>query len=317
MRSERRNFYRILHLQPDAPPDVIRSNYRAMMQKLRMHPDLGGEHWDAAQISEAYATLSNPARRAAYDEELLEQYDLAALGEGRPEARRARTSTRRATGNRRNYYRVLQVQREAPLAVIEASHAALRQVALREGGDFAILDEAFTTLRDPERRRLYDAQLARPVGQDRVDTGHGAPGYVPRIKDYCAFCKTPAGAAERAQGSDCRECRGPLAPPLEELVAQARRAVARIGKRGALALYRYWPGPAQAARLMDLSPTGLRFSSATAFDVGEVIKIDGRGFRAVGEVAHRHPGWFSHDAGVRFVAVSFEQASGSFVSTRA
>ena len=38
-----------------------------MMQKLKMHPDLGGDAETAARINEAYAALSDPQRRQAYD----------------------------------------------------------------------------------------------------------------------------------------------------------------------------------------------------------------------------------------------------------
>ena len=65
--KNRRNYYRILHVQPDAPTEVIKSSYRALMLKLQMHPDHGGEHWSATVINEAYAILSDPARRADYD----------------------------------------------------------------------------------------------------------------------------------------------------------------------------------------------------------------------------------------------------------
>jgi curved DNA-binding protein CbpA len=65
--KNRRNYYRILHVQPDAPREVIRSSYRAMMQGLRMHPDLGGDDGNAALINEAYAVLTDPGQRAAYD----------------------------------------------------------------------------------------------------------------------------------------------------------------------------------------------------------------------------------------------------------
>jgi curved DNA-binding protein CbpA len=37
------------------------------MRGLKMHPDLGGDHDQAALINEAYAVLSDSARRAAYD----------------------------------------------------------------------------------------------------------------------------------------------------------------------------------------------------------------------------------------------------------
>jgi hypothetical protein len=66
--ENRRNLYRILHVQPDAPEEIIQSSYRTLMMKLRMHPDLGGDHYTATLINEAYAVLSDPARRAAYDE---------------------------------------------------------------------------------------------------------------------------------------------------------------------------------------------------------------------------------------------------------
>ena len=71
-RINRRNYYRILHVQPDAPPEVIKSSYRTLMQRLRMHPDLGGDHWNASLINEAYTVLMDPEQRAAYDREQIE-----------------------------------------------------------------------------------------------------------------------------------------------------------------------------------------------------------------------------------------------------
>lgn len=68
-KENRRNYYRLLHVQPDAPVEIIKSSYRTLMQRLRMHPDLGGDDWNAALINEAYAVLSDPDKRAAYDAE--------------------------------------------------------------------------------------------------------------------------------------------------------------------------------------------------------------------------------------------------------
>lgn len=70
--DNRRNYYRILHVQEDAPEEIIRTSYRTLMQRMKMHPDLGGDHWDAMLINEAYATLIDPERRAQYDETLRE-----------------------------------------------------------------------------------------------------------------------------------------------------------------------------------------------------------------------------------------------------
>jgi len=64
---ERRNLYRILYVQPEAPTAVIKASYRALMSTLRIHPDLGGDHDQAARINHAYEVLSDPQRRKAYD----------------------------------------------------------------------------------------------------------------------------------------------------------------------------------------------------------------------------------------------------------
>lgn len=65
--DNRRNYYRILNVQPDAPVEIIKSSYRTLMQQLKMHPDLGGDHKNAALINEAFSVLTNPESRALYD----------------------------------------------------------------------------------------------------------------------------------------------------------------------------------------------------------------------------------------------------------
>ena len=42
--QNRRNLYRILHVQPEAPLEIIKASYRSLMTKLKLHPDLGGDH---------------------------------------------------------------------------------------------------------------------------------------------------------------------------------------------------------------------------------------------------------------------------------
>lgn len=67
MPANRRSYYRLLHVQPDAPVEIVRASYRTLMSTLRAHPDLGGDHERAALLNEAYEVLSDPVRRAAYD----------------------------------------------------------------------------------------------------------------------------------------------------------------------------------------------------------------------------------------------------------
>lgn len=64
------NHYHTLYVQPDAPPEVIKAAWRALMSARRLHPDLGGDHDAAVALNSAYEVLSDPVRRAAYDEQL-------------------------------------------------------------------------------------------------------------------------------------------------------------------------------------------------------------------------------------------------------
>jgi hypothetical protein len=68
--NNRRNFYRILHVQPEAPLEIIKASYRGLMTTLKVHPDLGGDHKYAVLINQAYAVLSDPKKRRQYDEML-------------------------------------------------------------------------------------------------------------------------------------------------------------------------------------------------------------------------------------------------------
>ncbi|MEO2055017.1 MAG: J domain-containing protein [Nitrospira sp.] len=71
--KNRRNYYRILQVQPDAPPEVIKASYRTLMGRLKNHPDLGGTATAAVLINDAYQTLSDLKKRADYDQGLFEK----------------------------------------------------------------------------------------------------------------------------------------------------------------------------------------------------------------------------------------------------
>jgi curved DNA-binding protein CbpA len=70
MIKEQRNYYRLLHVQPEAPVEIITASYRSIMTKMRFHPDLGGNNETAALINKAYAVLKDPEKRKAYDRTL-------------------------------------------------------------------------------------------------------------------------------------------------------------------------------------------------------------------------------------------------------
>lgn len=62
--------YRLLHVQPDAPTEVIKASWRTLLGRLRQHPDLGGSTTQAVALNQAWAVLGDAARRAAYDASL-------------------------------------------------------------------------------------------------------------------------------------------------------------------------------------------------------------------------------------------------------
>ncbi|MGI9234766.1 MAG: J domain-containing protein [Woeseiaceae bacterium] len=77
-----RNFYEVLHVSEDAPLEIIRGSYRTLMQRMKHHPDLGGDAATAALINEAYAVLSNAEKRAEYDARMAV---MARVAEGVPD----------------------------------------------------------------------------------------------------------------------------------------------------------------------------------------------------------------------------------------
>ena len=66
--TNRRNYYRILGIHPEADPVVIRERYMAMRAESQVPRDL---------LDAAYSTLNHPAKRREYDR-LLQRYDHAA-----------------------------------------------------------------------------------------------------------------------------------------------------------------------------------------------------------------------------------------------
>ena len=72
--KNRRNYYRILQVQPDAPNAVIKASYFAHLRDLKQHPDCGGDHWNASILNEAYGVLSNDNKRTIYDKKLFNYY---------------------------------------------------------------------------------------------------------------------------------------------------------------------------------------------------------------------------------------------------
>lgn len=351
--DNRRNFYRILRVQPDASREVIQQSYRSLMQKLRMHPDLGGEHWDAGIINQAYTTLRDVKKRAAYDIALLGRYSIKTLSSGgvigdNPQSIGGAVPTQQ-DGNYRNYYRLLQIQPDAEYEVIKASYHTLLKGSA--AADRPLMEEAFSVLSDTRLRAQYDALLNthvhaasvnklrsaygvedNPVGMPATELGlHGSTGtpevvqkanaqaaYCPLIRHYCRFCKTPYSDSALMESSlFCGECDSPLSLPAARFVSAPRRSLVRMQQVNSARVYVYWPGAPIRGVLGDLSPTGLSVSMPTPLDAGQVVKVNAAHFKAVAEVVYCQYSRGVSIVGAKFLAVAFKQQSGGFVSLSA
>ncbi|MFO7875543.1 MAG: DnaJ domain-containing protein [Desulfovermiculus sp.] len=356
--ENRRNYYRILEIQPDAPQEAIRQNYKILMQRLRMHPDYGGSHRDAVLINVAYDTLSDPQKRAEYDKKLLLENNIVQISQGNLKRnalflpKRKRYSEQLDNENRRNYYRILQVQPDAHAAVIRERYKyLLKNSDVQED----LLHEAYVVLNNAKFRMTYDRLLKKYghsnaaqrmksktdllkrshatnaehiISEDENDLRAFADDSIvfkeenepsPLISRYCYFCKTPHASQYSFNYTQlCPTCSSPLFTFEEEPPERRTRSLMRMQKTGIINFYVYWPGPKLRGRLWDLSPRGLRFSSEFGLDLGQIIKIDGEQLKAVAEVIHQNivhrPNTLT---GVRFLTVSFESAQGNFLNASA
>ncbi len=335
---ERRNFYRILHIQPDASFAVIRESYRVLMQAHESRSDLREADWDFGLLNIAYKTLQDPQLRATYNRELLKRYPIKTLSQGAfgisAEHAFHRTSKKRPPHrNRRNYYRILQVQPDAPSATISATYRVLKQNGQQDG---ALLDEAYNILADPVSREQYDTIFSSyalrgkkkpatvnpdlPTPPEAMDhaTTFSPNSYRTSGFSHCLFCDTPyVPQSGYYQHETCLECASPLHRLQHDNPETSRRLLRRIHIAGEFSFYLFWPSAPYLGIFQDLSAAGIRFLTPTTLAAGDVIKIDAPNFQAVAEVTHTRNEADGLSVGTRFVAVKFDRQYGNFVSAHA
>ncbi|MGB1801160.1 MAG: DnaJ domain-containing protein [Gammaproteobacteria bacterium] len=349
--TERRNFYRILNVQPDAPIEVIRNNYRTLLQKLRLHPDLGGEDQSASLINEAYAILTDPDKRAKYDSILLNRYNVKSLSRGNlspPEKSNSSQTSKDQYGNQRNYYRLMNIQPDSSEYIIKTTFHTLKKSSnIPE----ELLNEAYSVLGNQEKRKLYDklikqyehpdavkllqtgsTQLAPQktkvsANQSKLNNLYGTNkkssanlnNYQPVITQFCHFCKTPHDQSPcRDTAPLCNECQSPLFPPEQAFLQQNRRDIIRTDQDHMIQFYTYWPGKIHKGMVVDMSPTGLQLITSNELSNEQILKLDADGFKAVGEVTYQNT--YDKDllsTGIKFLTINFTKQKGQFFSASA
>ena len=224
--------------------------------------------------------------------------------------------------NRRNYYRILQVQPDAPFEVIRASYRTLMR-ELKQHPDLggstshaSFLNEAYETLSDPDRRATYDKAMATHYAR-RAD----APDRPPSPTVFCPVCKKPLARRPQA-GESCPTCRTPLRSQRSVDLDQAcKRSLPRMKSDDRICYYPTWPGKAQQGRMVDISPIGMRFLCGENLPPKTVVKISSRLFEASGAVTNVREeivaGRKLFAVGICFLAISFVESRGTFLSTSA
>jgi len=235
----------------------------------------------------------------------------------------------------RNYYDVLHVSRDAPLAIIRGSYRTLMQQLKHHpdlGGDTAtaaLINEAYAVLSNAEKRAEYDAnldimaQFARggpeaPTSQDPA----AAPERMLDPSRECIFCATPHefGPGKKADDT-CYICGSPLAiAENQRIESGGQRSILRIDKQQDITFYTQWPQASGfAGRTEDISLNGLRFVTSHELKEGQHIKIVSEFLEAVASVTNCN---YSRDglnarcvAGVSFATLRYLKSMGGFVSS--
>jgi hypothetical protein len=96
-----------------------------------------------------------------------------------------------------------------------------------------------------------------------------------------------------------------------------RRAAPRIAKVGAVIIYPIWPHAGYAARLRNLSPTGISLLTGYGARAGQIIKFDSVNLKGVAHVVSVHAQGIHFSVHASFLTAEFATQAGVFVTERA
>lgn len=221
--------------------------------------------------------------------------------------------------NRRNYYRILQVQPDAPIEIIRASYRTMmRELKLHPdlGGsnfDASVLNEAYEALSDPQRRTAYDKELYLQYTKREFSPERSLTSV------FCPFCRKRLERKPRP-GERCPTCQTPLQSKKPTDAQRAyQRSIARTPRHDRIYFHTSWPGKPREATMLDFSPKGIRFLCSERLLPGAAVKISSPLFEASAVVRNLSEevveGRMLYAVGVSFLAISFTDSKGSFLST--
>lgn len=219
--------------------------------------------------------------------------------------------------NRRNYYRLLHVQADAPAEVIKAAYRALMAVHHPDvGGNHAVaslLNEAYSVLSDSERRATYDLRRAERPG------AKGRAASTPPPKRGCLVCGLALPPVVRVE-TRCSRCQAPLCAVrrLDDPAIRAeRRTMPRVSKSDWGLLHIGWPSEIVDIRMRDLSLDGISVYCGQPLPVGRAVRIVGESLDVVATIVSIRKVAKVHTLHARLVTALFSSPVGGFVSRSA
>ncbi|MFP4160155.1 MAG: DnaJ domain-containing protein [Desulfobacterales bacterium] len=258
----RRNFYRLLGVHPEADPVVIRERYMAMRAESNVPREL---------LDTAYSILNHPSKRREYDR-LLKRYGHA---------------------------------------------AAIQQMKPAKPETAGKLPPALHGRPGDENIPGFDPAETLPPGTLKPLPHNAYPTAFPKGKPLsCPFCNEPHyfRETEKPDSRMCKRCRSPLFFTEDVREPGGGRICDRVRKAETIWFYVYWPGDRLPGRIFDISPTGMRLESEYGLHQGQLVKIDGVSFKAVGEVVHSQTKKNEiTSSGIRFLSVDFFTTRGNFL----
>jgi len=233
--------------------------------------------------------------------------------------------------NRRNFYRLLQVQPDAVPEVIKAAYRALMAMHHPDkGGDHATaasITDAYATLSDAHLRGLYD--LRRVQQKANTSSTRAADGAASRGREAppmpgnsanvcCPFC-TNALSAKAKTLPRCPRCEAPLTrvPVGGQPLSKERRRMLRVSKSDWAMLHATWTSDGIDVRMRDLSLSGASVYCGAALPVGRPVRIVGAVFDAVGEIVSTRQVGNVYTLHLQLITAIFAVRTGGFVSTSA
>ena len=213
-----------------------------------------------------------------------------------------------------DYYELLHVHPEAPLEIIRASYRTLMQRLKAHpdlGGDVAhaaMINEAYDTLRDADRRAAYDLARCGPRSARLLDHTSGGSSQA------CPFCRAPVPGA----GNEiCPACGAPLERVARAVATADQRAIERLPREQDVQLLTSWPDRGIAATSRDVSLHGMLLATRAKLAPSQVVRVRCDLLDAVARVVHigqmdGHP-----VVGLEFLTLRFARTRGAFISARA